>query len=265
MIELYHNNMSSCSQKVRLILAEKDLDWEGHHLNLRAGDTYAPDYLKLNPRGVVPTLVHDGLVVCESNVILEYLDDCFPDPPLRPADAYGKAQMRLWTKRLDEGHHDIATSTISSAIAFRHQFLAKGEAEVNAILDSVPDPVKRERRRDVIFNGVDSAVFRTAVDMWVGLLADMEEALSDRPWLAAETYSLADAAFAPYLTRLDHLHVMGFVDDKPHLADWYDRVRARPSYKTAIEDWNDDAYLTLMAEKGDEAWPRIAEIIAEAA
>jgi glutathione S-transferase len=108
MLELYHNDMSTCAQKVRLTLAEKGLAWENRHLDLRAGDQQNPEYLKLNPRGVVPTIVDNGKVVRESTVIMEYLDDEYPNPSLRPADSHARAQMRLWTKRLDEGHHDIA-------------------------------------------------------------------------------------------------------------------------------------------------------------
>ena len=82
MLELYHNTMSSCAQKVRVALAEKGLEWKSHHLNLRIGDQQNPEYLELNPKGVFPTLIHGDLVIRESNVILEYLDDAFPDPPL---------------------------------------------------------------------------------------------------------------------------------------------------------------------------------------
>jgi len=102
MLELYHNDMSTCAQKVRLTLAEKGLAWEGRHLDLRAGDQQKPEYLKLNPRGVVPTIVDNGKVVRESTVIMEYLDDEYPKPSLRPANSHARAQMRLWTKRLDE-------------------------------------------------------------------------------------------------------------------------------------------------------------------
>ena len=84
MLELYHNDMSTCAQKVRLTLAEKGLAWEGRHLDLRAGDQQKPEYLKLNPRGVVPTIVDNGKVVRESTVIMEYLDDEYPKPSLRP-------------------------------------------------------------------------------------------------------------------------------------------------------------------------------------
>jgi glutathione S-transferase len=90
-LALYHNDMSSCAQKVRLCLAEKALEWESRHLDLRAGEHQQPWYIKLNPRAVVPTLIDDETVIPESNVINEYLDDRFPERPLRPSDPYGCA------------------------------------------------------------------------------------------------------------------------------------------------------------------------------
>ena len=264
-LELYHNNMSSCAQKARVALAEKNLEWKSHHLDLRAGDQQQPDYLKLNPKGVVPTLIDGDLVIRESNVILEYLEDAYPDPPMRPADAYGRSQVRLWNQRLAEGHHDIATATLSMGIAFRHQYLAKGEPECGELIENVPDPVKRERRRDVIYNGTEAGEFRLAVTMWISLLNDMEAALCQHEWLVGDYYTIADAAYTPYLTRLDHLHVLGFIDDKPRLTDWYARIKARPSYQLGITEWLDHGYLALMNEKGDEAWPEIEAMIGEAA
>ena len=85
-LELYHNALSSCSQKVRLVLAEKGLDFESRDVNLVTGEQHAPDYVKLNPNHVVPTLVHDGRVLIESSLINEYLEDAFPKPALWPAD-----------------------------------------------------------------------------------------------------------------------------------------------------------------------------------
>ena len=99
MLELFHNDMSTCSQKVRLALAEKGLDWTDHHLNLRAADQQKLDYLALNPNGVVPTIRDYGTVVIESTVINEYLDDACPAPLLRPEDASARSRMRLWTKQ----------------------------------------------------------------------------------------------------------------------------------------------------------------------
>jgi glutathione S-transferase len=74
-IQLHHNGLSTCSQKVRLVLAEKGLEWQSRHLDLWQGDQQRPPYLALNPGAVVPTLVDEGRVIIESSVIMEYLDD----------------------------------------------------------------------------------------------------------------------------------------------------------------------------------------------
>jgi glutathione S-transferase len=84
MLELHHNNISVCAQKVRIVLAEKNLPWTGRHVSLAKGEQLTPEFKKLNPRGVVPVLVHDGSTIVESSVICSYLDDVFPDPPLSP-------------------------------------------------------------------------------------------------------------------------------------------------------------------------------------
>jgi len=261
MIELYHNDMSTCAQKVRMTLAEKGLDWTGHHMNLRAADQQKPDYLKLNPNGVVPTLVHDGTVVIESNIIMEYIDDAWPDPPLRPAGALGRARMRGWAKQLDDGLHAM-TGVVSSCIAFRHQhFAIKSEDEVRDYLDRMPDAAKRERQYENLFKGVESKFFPGAIKRFDKLLGDMETALGEGPWLAGDGFSLADAAYAPYATRLDHLQLSGMWDKRPRFADWYTRIRARPAYKVGLADWFNANYLPLMQEKGAEAWPRVREIL----
>src|SRR5918912_1747058 len=83
MLELYHSVNSVCAQKVRVVLAEKGLDYKEHLMTLR-GDQFDPAYMKLNPNAVVPTLIHDGNVILESSVILYYLEDAFPEKPLMP-------------------------------------------------------------------------------------------------------------------------------------------------------------------------------------
>ena len=264
MLELFHNDMSTCSQKVRLALAEKGLDWTSHHLNLRAADQQKPDYLALNPNGVVPTLRDNGTIVIESTVINEYLDDAFPDPSLRPTDAAARARMRLWTKQLDEGLH-AATGVLSSCIAFRHQHLqGKTTEEIKAFLARMPDVAKRERQTENIFKGVESKFFPAAVRRFDKLLGDMEADLAQSAWLAGADYSLADIAYTPYAVRLDHLQLRGMWDNRPHYADWYDRLSRRPAFKIAITDWINPGYLEIMEPKGQEAWPRIREIISTA-
>ena len=261
MLALYHNDMSTCSQKVRLTLAEKNLNWENRHLDLRAGEHQKDWYIKLNPRAVVPTLIDGDIVVPESNVINEYLDERFPDPPLKPADPFGRAKMRLWTKQLDEGVHDAGIAVLSFALAFRHQYLSRGGAG-KQMLDSIPDPIKRERRRDVIEKGLDSPYFKTATVRLLALYRDMDAALSRHAWLAGDHYSIADAAFTPYVVRLDHLDVLGLLNPTPRVVDWYRRIQARPSFEDAITRWENARYLELMKRQGRENWAKIKMISA---
>ena len=94
MITLYDFGNSVCCQKVRITLREKGLDWEATRVDLFKAEQYDPKYLKLNPKGLVPTLVHDGNAIAESTLICEYIDDAFPDPPLKPADPAARARMR---------------------------------------------------------------------------------------------------------------------------------------------------------------------------
>jgi glutathione S-transferase len=99
--------------------------------------------------------------------------------------------------------------------------------------------------------------------MWEVLLTDMEKTLDGSRWLADNDYSLADAAYTPYLTRLDHLNLLDWTAKRPRLADWYERIRARPSYDSAIRQWENRAYIDLMKTKGGEVWPRIEQMIGE--
>jgi glutathione S-transferase len=256
-LTLYHNDMSVCAQKVRFALAEKGLAYEGKHMNLRAGDQNQPDYLKLNPNGVVPTLVHDGLVVIESIVINEYLDDAFSEPALKPADAAGRARMRWFTKHVDAGIFP-ATGTVSMSIAFHHQY----PAEVVEELTRTRGPGYR-RRFEALQTGVDNPAFPDAIKRLDKMLADMERALDlGGPWLTGAMFTLADIAYAPYVTRLDHLKFIGMMDRRPKAAAWYERLRARPGYQEALAKWFNAKYLPLMDEKGREAWPRVKELLA---
>jgi len=261
MLALYHNDMSLCAQKVRVGLAEKGLDWENRHLVLRAGEHQQPWYLKLNRRAVVPTLIDGDKVIPESNVILEYLDEAYPQPPLMPKDSLGRARVRLWTKQLDEDIHDASAAILSFGIAFRHQYLERGELGAK-MLEQIPNMFKRERRRDVIEKGPQSRHFVIAVERMVLLLDEMEEALGQHRWLASDDYSLADVAFTPYLVRLEHLNILDLVGERTHVAAWYRRCKERPSFDAAIVKWENPDYLSLMRRRGREHWPQVQKIVA---
>lgn len=257
-ITLYHNDMSVCAQKVRFTLAEKGLDYESRHLDLRAGDQKKPDYLKLNPNGYVPTLVHDDFVLCESTVICEYLDDAFPAPALKPADARGRARMRGFTKFIDAAIFP-ATGTVSMSLAFHHQYTPDVVARMEAARPEWGATFRAFQK------GIENPAFPNAIRRLDKMLTDMEAALAahGKPWLVGEMFTLADTGYAPYVTRLDHLKFLPqMIARRPLAAQWYERIKARPSYQDALAKWFNAKYLPLMEQKGTEAWPRVKELLA---
>jgi glutathione S-transferase len=200
-LTLYHNDMSVCAAKVRMLLAEKGLAWDGIHLNLRAGDAHKPDYVKLNPNRVVPTLVHDGHPIIESNVICEYVEDVWPERSLRPSEPRNRAQMRLWMKQLDESIH-AATGTVSTCIAFRLQHLKRDPDELRAWVAAL-EPARRERTKAALELGTESPFFAAAVRRLDKLAATMDDALQRGAWLAGDEFSLADLVYASYMDHSD--------------------------------------------------------------
>ena len=252
---LHHASLSSCSQKVRLVLAEKGLEFESVEIDLVAGGQHAPEYVKLNPSHVVPTLVHDGAVLVESTLINEYLDDAFPGMPLRPSDPVSRHAMRLWVKRIDEQVHPAA-GILTYAIGARPIALQQSAEVREAAIAAIPDPVRREGRRSVLEHGVKAPEFAGALRRFVELLDDMEQALAKQSWLSGATFGLADAAALPYVLRLEHLAMTPLLaaSARPKVADWLARVAARPAYATAVAEWLPAPAIELFRAHGEAVW-----------
>ena len=155
MIKLYQLSNSVCCQKVRIVLCEKSLNWESIEVNLFRAEQFRPDYLKLNPKGVVPTVVHEGQPIIESTLICEYLDDTYPEPPLTPTDPLLRTRMRIWSKAVDEGLHDGITD-ISFSAMFRERMKKMPEELREARFRNVGDPRRRDRFMSTYHDGVDS-------------------------------------------------------------------------------------------------------------
>jgi glutathione S-transferase len=258
MIELYHYPFSTCSQKVRLVLAEKELDFVSHEIDLIAGAQHDPAYVALNPNHVVPTLVADGTVLTESTLINEYLDDAFPANAMRPPAPVRRHAMRLWTKLLDEKVHS-ATATVTFAMGPRTILLQQSAEEREANIASIPDPKYRAARRSVIEHGVKAPEFAGALSAMIDLLDRMDAGLAHDDWLSGDSYSLADAAALPYVLRLDHLAMTPLLSasSRPHVADWYQRACARPSFETAVKNWAPDEVIAFLRGIGETLWPDV--------
>ena len=233
-MKLYHNIISTCSQKVRLVLAEKNIAFTSELLDLQRGDQFKPAYLELNPNAVVPTLEDGGRIYTESTLINEYLDDAYPEIAMKPADAAERHRMRYWCKRIDGLHPACGIQTY--AIAVRPGLQRRPADEVKALVDQIPDKTRREIRRSVIDLGVQAPSFRGALAEHVVLFGALQTRLDDHDWLAGEAFSLADAALLPYVLRVEHIGLSSLVSDRPALAAWFKRVQERPAYTSAVAE-----------------------------
>ena len=242
MLTLYHYWSSVCSQKARFCLAEKGLEWQSRHIDLFTFDHWQPDYLALNPKAVVPTLDHDGHVLIESNVIAEYLDDAFPDPPLGPDDALATAKMRLWLYDSEAiAHPSVNTASYNPRHAPRlARFSTK---ELIKTVSGHPDRNTRIRMLKRAEHGVPAEEEDTAYANLEDLLDRMEATLADGPWLLGETFGLADIAMAPYVNRIGVLKrpEMITASTRPRVAEWWRRIQARPGFQEAFSFANPNA------------------------
>ena len=197
MIKLYDYPDCPFGQKVRIVLAEKDLEYETILVDLRKGEQRTPEFLKLNPYGKVPVLIDEELVVYDSTIINEYLEDEYPHPPLLPDDSAARARVRLLEDYCDN-------SFIPSAGLVLNE-LAKPEAE--------RDQDKLKRYQGEVLRG----------------LTRLEALFEGRDYLVGE-FSLADVAFVPRVLMLPELGL----EPDPRLRQviaWIGRLRERPSVK----------------------------------
>lgn len=235
---LYHYNASVCAQKVRMTLFEKRLPWEGHEVDLFKGAQLDPAYLKLNSKGVVPTLVDDGRVLTESTVICEYLDDAYPEPPLRPKDAAARAQMRLFTKACDEGLHQ-GVAVMSYAAMFMDRLRKMPPEKLKEHLSRIIDLDRRDRQTTIQEKGVEAPHILRGAVAFEKAFHKIEKTLGDgRPWLAGDLFSLAEINLAPYVARLDFMGVLDiWTADRPKTSAWYARIKSRPCFVKEVLAW----------------------------
>jgi glutathione S-transferase len=241
MLELYHHGSSVCAAKVRFALAEKGVEWTGHYIDILKGDQFDPAYLKLNDKAVVPTLVHDGKVITESTVCCEYVDENFPDPPLKPATPYERAQMRLWTKAVDEHLHPVC-GEITFAASHRHTLARLSKEKLDEFLHSTPSisvtPGWHERKKVIVMQGFAAPNIDKSLLLYDRYLSKMETALQQHSWLAGDAFSLADIGLTPYVNRLDMMSMSDmWTRSRPRVTDWFERIKSRPTFKPSFLDW----------------------------
>lgn len=227
---LFNAPQSTCSQRVRFVLHAKGLAFEERKLDLFSGDQLKPDYLSINPNGVVPTLLHDGRPVIDSAVIIEYLDEVFPtEQRLSPENALMRARMRSMMHYIDEVPTP-AVRTPSYNLAFLPHFRAMSEEDFIALANS--KPLRKEFLLKMGRTGFSDEEMNISTDRLARAIARMNDWLtqSGGPWLLGPMLSLADIAIMPVITRMDDINMHGMWANKPAIARWLDLIRAQEAF-----------------------------------
>jgi glutathione S-transferase len=258
---LFTGRNSICTQKVLITLFEKNLSWDTRRVDLFKNEQYDPEYLKYNPKGVVPTLVHDGQAIVESTLICEYLDEAFPDPPLTPRSPYDRALMRLWSKHIDEGIFE-ATREISFSAMFRDKLRNMSEDERQVRFRNVGDPARSARFISTYQQGVESPYVLYGIASFEKLFRHMDETLADgRNWLVANRMSLADINLMPFVARLEYLNLLDlFIAGRPRVQAWWERSKGLQSYRKAVPEMLTQDDVSTMQSSGTAIRDRIHDL-----
>ncbi|MDO9413466.1 MAG: glutathione S-transferase N-terminal domain-containing protein [Pseudolabrys sp.] len=226
--KLYNAPQSTCSQRVRFVLNAKKLAFDEVKLNLLEGDQLTPDYLKLNPNGVVPTLDHDGAIVTDSTVITEYLDEVVEHDSFTPENPVARARMRALMHFMDEMPAP-AVRVPTFNLAFLPKFQAMSREAFVAMAES--KPLRKEFMLTMGQTGfpkeeMDKALARLR-RTWERM--DREIEISGGPWLLGKDISLADVAVMPALVRMYDLNYADWLD-LPRVVTWFNAIKAHPAF-----------------------------------
>jgi glutathione S-transferase len=235
-LNLYDGANVPSPRRVRICLLEKKQPFTIRWLDLGLMAQKDPEYLKLNPTGLVPTLTHGDRVIYESNVINEYLDATFPDPPLVPDDAYGKAQMRMWFAFENDWakpFRDIVYETMakdrirSSGLSIEQVRAEVAKRTRNEVYGRIAARLMEAPR--------DDALVRDRFDLVMEKIEQMEIRLADgRTWLCGDEFTLADIALVPRLEMFPVIGVSDLYQRFPHIGRFTDRFKARPSWQASL-------------------------------
>lgn len=233
MLELYHGGPGANSLKALLPLFEKKLDFESRFVNLHLFEQHEPWFLRINPNGQVPALVHDGKVITESTVINEYVDEVFSATPLRPSDPYDRARMRIWTKFVDE-YFCPALSFLGWHAMIQNMVKDLSEEEFEAKIARIPLKEQQDKWRESakkVWTEEQLSEWRRKVRFSI---QKMEQSLAG-DWMLGAEYSLADVSmFAMLIGMPDRYAEIVNDRDSPRVIAWYARMMARPAVKSAL-------------------------------
>jgi glutathione S-transferase len=218
----------------------------------------------MNPKGVVPTLVHDGVPIIESTLICEYLDESFPVPPLRPDHPTGRARMRLWSKFVDEGLFE-GVAELSFSAMFREKMRNMTPEMRERRFANVGDPRRTDRFKSTYEHGVQSPFVLHAIAAYERAFKLMEATLAETgPWLLGTKPTLADINMMPFVARLSYLGLLeAWTADRPNINAWWTRVQKWPSFRRGLSDLITESELAEMRTHGPKIRSDVENLLVE--
>ena len=235
-VHLLNYQFSACSMKTRIYLNLKKIPFTSHQINLSAGENFSEWFQGINPRSLVPVLVHDGEVHIESNDILEYLEGCFKESPLIPENMEEKIKELL--KFEDNLHVDIRNITFKFLVP---RFLNKGKsvqpkaknkATLNGELDSMDDVNRNFWEHYEKYGITDEDASRSLIRFRTAL-EDLNDQLEDSPYILGAELSLVDIAWFIYATRIQHANYP-LQRLHPNVSGWYERLYANVLFRKEV-------------------------------
>lgn len=253
MLKLYHGANSVCSIKVRIVLEEKNMAWESHHIDLPKGEQFSEEFIALNPRSFVPVLIHDGFILRESSVICEYIDQLSDVNPLMPTSAEEQAKTRVWGVQCLEYHDSVNTLTFASYQ--RSMLLAKPKDELEKRWKSMPDQIRAKKVQDLVENGASSGYVPVAIQRMSRLAREINDELEHSDWLMGDSYSMADALVTAYFFRTECVGLAGLWESHyPRTTNWYNRIKERRSFDASIAPWLNEEEMAKIHAAGQETF-----------
>jgi len=233
MLELYHAEPVANSMKALLCLKEKGLEFVSHYVDLLRFEQHQPAFVAINPNGQVPVLVHDGAIITESTVINEYLEDVFPRVRLRPRNPAHVAQMRIWSKFVDE-YFCPALSMIGWHMMVRKVAQSLSKDELDEVLARIPLKEQRDKWATVAAESFTQAQLDDSKRKVGVSIERLEQLLQRSDWIAGPEYSLADVNSYSMVASVPRFFPE-FMNDKltPRAVDWLQRMNARPAVQAA--------------------------------
>ena len=235
MLVLYHAGLTQASVKVRFTLKEKGLRYESCFLRLEEQEHLRPEYLAINRDAQVPTLIHDDAIITEATVINEYLDDAFPEPPLRPTSAIERARMRRWGQIVDE-HLFSAMATLAWHYGMGPALRQKDPQQIERALEMLPLPSKRTKWLKATRTGFSPGELDEARGKIAYGIERMEDVLAEHPYLAGAHFSLADINVLSSVQRMPRW-APELMNERssPRTYDWFQRMLERPAVSATLE------------------------------